>query len=104
MSPTLRKRILFSDIDNIYDELFRCYDNAVNDENRKYTIGEALYTESKYYCNGSLLLDRDCQLMIKKYTYSKMTSTPPFPSVNVTPAELIDSFLIIEEECQQKPI
>lgn len=67
-------------------------------------MGQGLYEQSLMYCDGSRLLDRECQTMITKYKYSKLTGTPPYPSIDVTPARVIDAFFIIEEECQQKNI
>jgi len=65
---------------------------------RDYTVGSALYEETKYYCNQSLLINPDDQMLIKKYNYAKLSHTPPYPSIDQTPAVFIDAFQIIEEE------
>ena len=61
-------------------------------------IGETLYTEHFYFCNTHELLNKDYQQIIKKYNFSKTFNTPPYPTINETPARIIEDFMIIEQE------
>ena len=97
----MNKNIEFTSITDIYDELERCYDGC---KKNGWNIGEALYQNISFYCNPGLLINNDCQMIIKKYNDSRSSGTPPYPSVNKTPASFIDAYQIIEEECQQKRI
>ena len=45
-----------------------------------------------------LLLDSEKQNLIKKYQYCKAFNCPPYPSLNDTPANMVDAFMIIENE------
>jgi|APSaa5957512622_1039677.scaffolds.fasta_scaffold92004_2 hypothetical protein len=104
MSPTKRTRIEFNSIEDVYSELSRGYNEITEIHERQYSIGSALFTECKMYCNPSIFINDQDQMFIKKYNYSKMSGTPPYQSINQTPAIFVDAFQIIEEECQQKPI
>tara|TARA_R110002020_G_scaffold462445_2_gene681944 strand:+ start:801 stop:992 length:192 start_codon:yes stop_codon:yes gene_type:complete len=48
------------------------------------------------FCNTSELLDRKTQIRIKEYSFCKAFSCPPYPTLQETPAEIIDDFLKIE--------
>jgi hypothetical protein len=61
-------------------------------------VGEAVYLETFYFANQSDLVDPNCQAMIKSYMYCKESSTPPFSSLEKTPASFIDQFMIIKNE------
>ena len=61
-------------------------------------MGESIYTQSFFFADHSLLIDEDCQLRIKEYNYCKAFSCPPYPSLHETPANIVDDFLIIEQE------
>tara|TARA_R100001594_G_scaffold65971_1_gene100308 strand:- start:1189 stop:1401 length:213 start_codon:yes stop_codon:yes gene_type:complete len=51
-----------------------------------------------YFANNSDLIDTECQAMIKSYLYTKESSTPPFSSLQTTPASFIDDFMIVRDE------
>ena len=57
-----------------------------------------MFTQSKFFVNTDLLVDQKAQMLIKKYNYSKLTNTPPYPSVKETPYQFIDDMQIINEE------
>ena len=73
-----------------------CYDEL--EQGKTKDIGESLYLEHFYYCNTSELLRSENQTILKKYSYCKSFSCPPFPSLQETPASIIDDFTLIEGE------
>ena len=61
-------------------------------------MGEALYTQASFFADYSLLVDVKSQNRIKEYQFCKKFSCPPYPSLQSTPANIIDDFMIIDEE------
>ena len=57
---------------------------------------EELYVEHFFFCNTSELLDSKIQQRIKEYNYAKAFNCPPYPSIQETPAQVVDDFLQIE--------
>ena len=87
---------MFTNMEDVYTELEACYDEIM--QKNISSIGETLYTELFFFCNTSDLLDQDVQKRIKEYTYCKSFSCPPYPSLQQTPANIIDEFMLIEKE------
>jgi hypothetical protein len=73
-----------------------CYDEII--EKGISEVSKTLYQEHFFFCNTSYLLNEDYQHTIKKYTYSKTFSCPPYPSISETPIQIIDDFMLIEKE------
>ena len=71
-----------------------CYQELL-DRNIK-NISETIYTEHFFFCNTSELLDSKIQQRIKEYNYCKSFNCPPYPSLQETPARVVDDFLEIE--------
>ena len=86
---------MFNSIQDVYDELERLYDRAVGKSN---SVGESLYISSNFFVDNEKLLDKEIQKTIHKYIYSKVSKTPPYATVQETPAEFIEDFIIIDEE------
>ena len=82
-------------MEDVYDEIIRLSDEA---EQKGFNVGEAIYTQSFFFADHSLLLNEDCQSRITEYNFCKQFSCPPYPSLNETPPNIIDDFLIIEQE------
>lgn len=61
-------------------------------------LGEAVFYESLYFANNSDLVDTESQAMIRSYLYSKESNTPPFATIQDTPADYIDKWVIIRDE------
>ena len=99
MSPVDGKYKLFESKKDIYKELEMCYDELV--EKKIKDIGETLYIEHFYFANTFDLLDVKYQNIIKKYNYSKSFNIPPYPSIQQTPASIIDDFIIIDNEMKK---
>ena len=71
-----------------------CYEQ-LKKENVK-NISKTIYTEHFFFANTSELLDSKIQQRIKEYNFCKAFSVPPFPSLNDTPARVVDDFMEIE--------
>ena len=80
---------------DIHDEIIRLYEEA---ESKGFNVGEAIYTQSFFFADHELLIDSNMQNRIKEYQFCKTFSCPPYPSIKDTPADIIDDFLIIEQE------
>ena len=87
---------MFESMDDVYEELEACYDEIM--ERQISSVGDTLYTEHFYFCNTNDLLDVNVQQRIKEYSYCKAFSTPPYPSLQQTPAQVVDEFMLIEKE------
>ena len=79
----------------MHDEIIRLYDEA---DAKGFNVGEAIYEQSFFFADHGLLLDEDCQSRITEYNFCKQFNCPPYPSLKETPVNIIDDFLIIEQE------
>ena len=70
-----------------------CYNEATE---RGFDIGEALYNQLFFFADPEQLYNQKCQNLIKKFIYCDTFNCPPYPSLEETPADLVDSFLLIE--------
>ena len=95
LCPSTRKKAEFSSNTDVYDEIIRLSDEA---EQKGFNVGEAIYTQSFFFADHNLLIDEDYQDRIKEYIFCKTFSCPPYPSLKDTPPNIIDDFLIIEQE------
>lgn len=93
--PSDAKKRLFEGIDDVYTEIMNIYEAT---EKQGMDIGKALYSSCGFFADYELLVDADIQNTIKEYNYCKTFSTPPYPSMQETPARLIDDFMSIEHE------
>ena len=93
--PSNRRKSEFRGITDVYDEIIRLYDEA---ESKGFNLGEALYTQTFFFSDHALLLDNSIQNRIKEFTYCKQFSCPPYPSLQETPANIIEQFSVIEQE------
>ena len=57
---------------------------------------EEIYTMHFFFCNTYELLNPKIQQRIKEYNYAKAFNCPPYPSIQETPAQVVDDFLQIE--------
>ena len=73
----------------------QCNQEAIE---RGFDVGEALYTQLFFFADPEHLYDIDCQNLIKKYIFCDNFKCPPYPSLEETPAELVDNFLLIKQE------
>ena len=79
----------------------------VNDiaERKGYNLGEVLYSQLFFFADPDLLVDSKMQNRIKEYNYCKTFNCSAYPSLYETPADIVDDFLVIEEEynnCMKK--
>jgi hypothetical protein len=94
-SVTENKKRVFNNIDDVYDEIGRLYDDCKNSD---YGIGYYIYSHCGYFVDYELLLCPKIQSRIKEYNFCKAFSCPPYPSLYETPANIVDDFMIIEDE------
>ena len=99
MNPMSARKQTFNSIDDVYIVLNKCLDKCVEKGFDK--LGEALYKQSLFIVNDVLLIDQEMQNLIKKYQFCKKFNCPPYPSLQDTPASLVESFMIIDDEIQQ---
>ena len=76
----------------------QCHQEAIE---KGYDIGEALYTQLFFFADQAHIHDKDCQNLIKKYVFCDSFNCPPYPSLQDTPADLVDNFLLIKNEIKQ---
>ena len=95
LCPSNRKKSEFGSITDVYDEVIRLYDEA---EQKGFNVGEAIYTQSFYFADHALLIDQSVQNRIREYQFCKQFNCPPYPSLQITPAKIIEQFSVIEEE------
>tara|TARA_Y100001938_G_scaffold4602_1_gene5764 strand:+ start:6019 stop:6372 length:354 start_codon:yes stop_codon:yes gene_type:complete len=98
VSPSNAKKRVFKGINDVYDEIMRIYEAT---EEKGLSIGQSLYSSCAFFVDYSLLLDSKIQDRIKEFNYCKTFSCSPYPSMMETPANVIDDFMIIEQEVNQ---
>ena len=96
INPMTAQRAMFNKIEDVYSLLVECYDKCINKGFNR--LGEALYSQLLYIANDTLLLDTKMQNLIKKYQFCKQFNCPPYPSLQETPANIVESFMVIDEE------
>ena len=79
----------------------QCHSEATE---KGYDVGEALYQQHFFFADTVQLYDEDCQNLIKKYIFCDTFKCPPYPSLEETPAELVDNFLLIKREIQKASV
>ena len=94
ISPVDGKKKTFNNIEDVYGELLNCYEELK--QKNVANISETIYIEHFYFSNTSELLDSKIQQRIKEYNFCKSFSVPPYPSLNDTPAKVVDDFMEIE--------
>ena len=96
LSPTLKRVVNFETFDDIHEEMIRVHDDA---EKMDFDVGESCYKLLPFFADDSMVIDAEAQETIRVMRYSKITNTPPFPSIyEETPASFIDAVLIIDQE------
>ena len=101
LNPVTQKQEVITGKEHIYDILMHCHAEATE---KGYDVGEALYQQHFFFADTVQLYDVDCQNLIKKYIFCDTFKCPPYPSLQETPAELIDNFLLIKREIQKASV
>ena len=83
-------------MDDVYKVIFQCYLECIKKGFNR--LGEALHQQAQMFVNMDKLLVDDCHLRIKEYQFCKEFNCPPYPSLKETPANVVDEFMIIQEE------
>ena len=95
LCPSTRKKAEFDSILDVYDEIIRLYEEA---DSKGFNVGEAIYTQSFFFADHELLVNSNMQSRIKEYKFCKAFACPPYPSLQETPAKIIEQFSVIEQE------
>ena len=98
LNPVTEEAVRIENKEQIYDILMQCYDEAVR---RGFDIGEALYNQHFFFSDPAHHYDNECQNLIKKYIFCDTFNCPPYPSLQETPADLVDNFLLIKREIKK---
>ena len=101
LNPVTEEAVIIENKEQIYDILMQCYDEAVR---RGFDVGEALYNQHFFFSDPSHHYDINCQNLIKKFIFCDTFNCPPYPSLQETPADLVDNFLLIKREIQKANI
>jgi len=95
LNPVLNESVEIKTIEQVYEILMQCYDEAVEG---KFNIGESLYSQLFFFVDPEELYSSEYQNLIKKYLFCDTFKCPPYPSLQETPAEMVDDFLLIKRE------
>ena len=95
LNPVTNTSVLIENKEQIYGILMECYNKA---KEKGFDVGEALYEQHFFFADAGQLYNQDCQNLIKKYIYCDTFNCPPYPSLEETPADLVDNFLLIKKE------
>ena len=98
ISPSTTKKKVFNGINDVYNEVMNIYEMA---EQKGLNIGESLYSSCAFFVDYELFLDSKIQDRIKEYNYCKAFNCSPYPSMMETPVNMIDDFMIIDQEVNQ---
>ena len=93
--PSKGRKAEYGSILEVHDEITRLYEML---ESKKLELGANLYEYSFHFVDHALLVDSKMQNRIKEYQFCKQFSCPPYPSLNETPANIIEEFSVIEQE------
>ena len=96
--PSSGKKAEIKGISDIYDEIIRIGEES---ELKGFKVGESIYGQIGFFADCTHLISDIFQQRIKEYSFCKTFSCPPYPSLDKTPPNIVDDFLIIEEEYNQ---
>ena len=85
----------YKNIEDVYEELEKLYDKQIENGS---DVGKGIYNTLPYFVNDSLLKENGYYNTILKVTYCKTTKTPPYHSLDETPALFIDDTFMIHSE------
>ena len=95
-SPATNSLKIYKDLSDVLSELCYIYDELI--EKGEDNLGEILYLDHFFFCNTSDLVVIKFQDLIKSFNFCKTFSCPPYSSLDLTPANLVDDFLEIEAQ------
>lgn len=98
LNPVTQESVEIENKEQIYGILMDCYNEAIE---KGFDVGEALYTQLFFFADPRELYNPDCQNLIKKFVYCDTFNCPPYPSLQETPADLVDNFLLIKQEIRK---
>ena len=82
-------------MDDVWREIIRIDKKAID---KGFDSGESIYLSLRHFCDDDLMVDSRCQTLIRKYNYCKLTHTPPYKTLQETPAQFVDEMLEIDNQ------
>ena len=82
-------------MDDVWKEVLRLDKKA---QDKGFESAESIYEHLPRFCDDSLMVEGKYQDLIRIYNYSKLTSTPPFKTMEETPAQFVDDILAIDRQ------
>tara|TARA_R100000700_G_scaffold41216_1_gene60599 strand:+ start:10185 stop:10556 length:372 start_codon:yes stop_codon:yes gene_type:complete len=98
LNPVTQESVVIENMQQINGMLMDCYDEA---KQKGYDTGEALYNQFFFFADPTHVYDSDAQNLIKKYIFCDTFNCPPYPSLQETPADMVDDFLLIKKEIKK---
>ena len=72
-SPSLRKKINFRSIDDVWKEIYRLFDRW---EENKFSLGRNLYFHLPLFCNPKIIMDSEDIVLLKEYSWIQEFKIP----------------------------
>ena len=101
LNPVTQQDEVINNKQDVNRILMQCQQEAIE---KGYDIGEALYTQLFFFADPIHIHNSDCQNLIIKYVFCDSFNCPPYPSLQETPAYLVDQFLLIKNEINKSNI
>ena len=101
LNPVTHQQEVINNKQDVNRILMQCQQEAIE---KGYDIGEALYTQLFFFTDPIHIYNEDSQNLIKKYVFCDSFNCPPYPSLQETPADLVDNFLLIKNEINNSNI
>ena len=95
-SPKTGEMVTFNSKEDVEQLFCFLYDEARIKSPKK--VGESVYLQGAFFYDMNLMLEQEMQDTILEYTFCKKFNTPPYPSMQETPENLINDFMVIESE------
>lgn len=99
VNPLNNSKKTFKSVEDVENLLIKCYDECVKEG--VYGLGNALYEYSRFFAHDKYIIDIKMQETIRKYKYCKKFNCPPHPSLDKTPIDVFDDFMLIDDEIEQ---
>tara|TARA_R100000742_G_C4268040_1_gene86331 strand:- start:851 stop:1264 length:414 start_codon:yes stop_codon:yes gene_type:complete len=101
-SPTLGKRIWFSGIKDINDEVGRVIEEGLQ---KNFSIGQALYYSLPFFCNAKIFAKQIYRNLLEEYQIVQDFKVPLAENLDKVPVIKARYFSVIRQEllnCQQR--
>lgn len=86
---------VYKNIDDVYNELILLEKKTKENGGE---VGKGLYNVLPFFVNDEKLEEIECYNTILKIAYCKQSKTPPFQTLQDTPAKFVDEYMIVSSE------